>query len=79
MNNYENKIDKNSGINYTRYIASWLNATHDSYLGPESNFESWLRYLNLDDDDITNILYLARNGKLELEQYAKKYMILMSD
>ena len=38
------------------------------------DFRKWLESLKLDPEDIEDIMFLASNGKLELEVSAKNYM-----
>lgn len=70
---------KNRVIDYTyatQYIASWVRmggqfGFHDEGV---KEFREWLTSLNLEKDDIDDIVYLATNGKMELESSAKKFL-----
>lgn len=69
---FENKLTHN-GIHYSRYIASWKRAGGKIYRG--GLFERWLREKEqLNDEEISNILLLAENGKLELQGSAKAFI-----
>lgn len=69
---FENKLTHN-GIHYTRYIASWKRAGGKIYRG--GLFERWLREQEkLTDEEVSDILLLAENGKLELQGSAKAFM-----
>ena len=67
-NQFENR--KINGIYATRYIASWMNVTHGKFDG----FNDWLKSLGLSDEDIWDIVHLARNGKMELENSALEFI-----
>lgn len=69
---YENK-KTSKGIYYSRYIASWLNAT-DGFIG--AAFKSWLKHEGCTDTEVDEIFYLATNGKMELEDSAKKFVFM---
>ena len=66
---FENKFD-HLGIFYSRYIASWVKE------GGKINFQfkDWLASIGLPYDEIDEIYFLASNGKLELENSAKRYL-----
>lgn len=70
------RIDPLTGINYaTRFIASWIRVGGTlNKPGDLTNFEKWLKSLELSKDDIQYIKFLATNGKLELEEDAKKFL-----
>lgn len=74
MNEFENKIIKD--IHASRYIASWVNAggTFDRKPGGRFDFRVWLESLGLEDDEVRFIYNLAENGKLELQENAKKVL-----
>jgi len=75
---FENKIIR--GIHISRFIMSWIRSggvfgIRDGY----GEFHKWLKTLVingtiLSDDEITDIMMIARNGKLELEVSAKKFI-----
>lgn len=71
---FENKIIK--GVHATRYIASWIREGGKlGYFGEGvDDFNKWLKSLGLSDEDIEDIMYLARNGRLELETSARNFM-----
>ena len=70
---FENKLI--NGIHKTRYIASWLKAGGSLYFGEDvDNFREWLLSTGLTEDEAQDIVYLATNGKLELESTAKKFV-----
>ena len=60
----------------SRFIMSWVRSggTFDIHGRGYYDFEKWLESLGLEEDDIQCILNLARNGKLELEISAKKFI-----
>ena len=69
---FENKLTHN-GIFYSRYIASWKRMGGKIYRG--GLFEQWLREKEeLTDSEISEILQMAENGKIELESSAKEFM-----
>ena len=79
---YENELIK--GIYISRYIASWIKSGGQigyaaRCLGQTNNFMNWLRTLVIDgehltEDEIWRIYSFATNGKLELEDSAKKFI-----
>ena len=70
---FENKNIR--GIYATRYIASWVREGGSLATGEDiDNFREWLLSINLTDDEVEDIIYLATNGKLELEISAKKFL-----
>lgn len=68
---FENKKTHN-GIHYSRYIASWKKMGGKIYRG--GLFEQWLKKEGLTEEEISDILLLAENGKLELEYSARMFM-----
>ena len=74
MNEFENKIIK--GIHASRYIASWSNVggTFDRKPGGRFDFRVWLESLGLEEDEVRFIFNLATNGKLELQENARKVL-----
>lgn len=69
---FENKFTQ-AGIRYSRYIASWMNKGGEIYYG--GLFEQWLRdVLKLTEEEISDIMFLATNGKMELEVSAALFM-----
>jgi len=62
-------------IHATRYIVSWFKSG-GSLKGQRRNgeFEQWLISLGVDEEDRRYIFELATNGKLELENSAKKFI-----
>lgn len=76
MDEFENSLIK--GIHKSRYIASWMKA-----YGPTIHrgglFEAWLRTLRIDgesltEEEINEIMYYGMNGKLELQESAKRFL-----
>lgn len=64
------------GIPITRYIASWYRVGGKNHY---EKMEEWLKSLNVDgqpltDDEVVLIVECARNGKLELEVTAKRFI-----
>ena len=72
---WENKVTPGY-IHYSRYIASWTKVCTN--MGKPvrfyDDFENWLRSFNLPDEDVYNILEMARCGKLELETSARTFL-----
>ena len=60
----------------TRFIMSWVRM--GGKLGKRGDgvgdFRKWLTSLDLDEEDIERIIFIATNGKLELEVSAKNYI-----
>ena len=70
---FKNKLIND--VHASRYIASWLKAGGSLYYGEDiDNFRDWLLSLKLTEDEAQDIVYLATNGKLELEASAKKFI-----
>jgi hypothetical protein len=72
---FENK-QINGYIYATRFIMSWVRVGGQLGLHGEGvdEFREWLISLNLDETDIEHIVFLAMNGKMELEYSAKKFL-----
>ena len=74
---FENKLTHN-GIHYSRYIASWTRVckfTSDyRLLYFNSLFEDWLRSEGLNDEEIKDIVRIAINGKMELEDSVRRFL-----
>lgn len=77
---FENKT-LGAGYYYSRFIASFYRSGGDpkNYRGGKKSLEAWLRTLTIDgkplsEDDIGSIIFLAENGKLELETSAKAFL-----
>lgn len=70
---FENKSIR--GIYATRFIVSWLKMGGMLCTGKdEDNFRSWLLSLGLNSHEVWAIMYLATNGKMELEVNAKAFL-----
>lgn len=72
---FENKVI--DGYTYaTRFIMSWVRSggKFDKRGEGYGDFRKWLESLKLDPEDIKDIMFLAENGKLELEVSAKIFM-----
>ena len=72
---FENKVI--DGYTYaTRFIMSWVRSGGklDKIGKGYDDFRKWLESLKLDPEDIEDIMFLALNGKLELEVSAKNYI-----
>ena len=73
MSDFENKSIR--GIYATRFIASWLRMGGMLCTCEDmDNFRSWLLSLGLNSDEVWPIMYLATNGKMELEVNAKAFL-----
>ena len=76
---FENKII-NGGDYATRFIMSWVRSggTFGKHGKGYDDFRKWLESLELKTEDIEDIMFLAQNGKLELEVSAKKFITNLS-
>lgn len=82
MHEFENELIR--GISISRYIASWTRMGYPiekahRRLNQYGFFIAWLRQLTLDgehltEDEVWRIYHVATNGKLELQENAKKFM-----
>lgn len=64
-----------NGIYYSRFIASWVRKGGKLKNGIDVGlFRAWLISLGVDDISVNNIVFLATNGKLELENSAEKFI-----
>lgn len=77
MWNWENFSSTKKDLEpYSRFIASWTNACHavkkPVYFA--QHFEDWLRDIGVPEDDIHNIMYMACNGKCELQDSARLFI-----
>lgn len=75
MNEFENKSIR--GIYISRYLASWANSGGNLARG--NRFKDWLQSLvingeKLSEEEISEIVFLSTNGKLELEMSAKYFL-----
>lgn len=74
---YENKyVDAGVlSVHYSRIIASWVNE-YVPYVVFDNKFKEWLRSLpfKFTDNDIADIVNLARDGKFELEYNARHFI-----
>ena len=76
---FENKII--NGCDYaTRFIMSWVRSggTFGKHGKGYDDFRKWLESLELKTEDVEDIMFLAQNGKLELEVSAKKFITNLS-
>jgi len=77
--NFENKLSSKK-VYYSRYIASFNKACIDTRVGFKYGLlYSWLKTLNLSEDEADAICFLAFNGKIELEENARKYLTDFKD
>ena len=76
---FENKVI-NGYIYATRFIISWVKSggKFDRHGKGYDDFRNWLKSLGLKTGDINDIMFLAQNGKLELEVSAKNYITNLS-
>ena len=60
----------------TRFIMSWVRMGGKLRKRGDGvyDFRKWLTSLDLDEEDIERIIFIATNGKLELEVSAKNYI-----
>lgn len=71
VSEYENKMSS-QGIYYSRYIASWENS--HGYGHSDSLFKEWLESVGLGEDEIEEVVFLRRNGKMELENSVNEFL-----
>ena len=75
---FENKLVK--GIHISRYIMSWARVGGPlNYRGKGYTFGEWLETLEIDgsklsEEEIHDIMFIAQNGKLELEESAREFI-----
>ncbi len=69
--------ESSKGEYYSRYIASWVNTCKELRMPVyfDNEFLRWLESEGLNDIETNQIRFLAINGKLELEQSAKRYLM----
>lgn len=79
MSEFENR--SKCGIHPTRFIMSWvrMGGTFDRRGNGYDDFRGWLKTLIIDgkplsEDDVDHIIFIASNGKMELEYSARKYL-----
>lgn len=68
---FENKKAEKTGIHYSRYIVSWIRVGGHFF---DESFEEWLKLEGLTDDEILDVLEIARTGKMGLEHSADQFM-----
>ena len=71
MKDFEN-VPIKGYIYASRFIASWVREGGE--LRHTGDFREWLNSLGLTEGEIDVIIFLAENGKLELEMSAKAYL-----
>jgi hypothetical protein len=82
---FENALTDKAQIHYSRYIVSWIKMilryrkdllaqTRAIELIFGDEFEDWLRSEGLSEDEISDIRWIATNGKLELESSAASFI-----
>lgn len=70
---FENK--RIQGIHISRYIMSWVRQGGELKKESIDDFHNWLSSLGtLTEEEISDIEFIALNGKLELELSAKQYI-----
>ena len=79
MDMFENKAI-NGYVYATRFIASWIKVGGQLRTGKDiKDFKDWLKSIGeVSEDDIDRIVYLATNGRLELEDHAKRFLAIRS-
>lgn len=64
----------------TRYIASWLREGGKLRTGKDvGDFCRWLSSMGLSEDEVRHIKFLAENGKMELEDSARKFLAELAE
>lgn len=67
---------KANEVHYSRYIMSWIRMGGEiSIRRGQCDFRDWLKSLDLEQEDIDNIMQIARNGKMELETSARRFIL----
>ena len=74
---FENKLIRD--IHCSRYVASYVKAGGSLSSREAWRFKGWLKSLvingeNLSDDEVRFIYNYGTNGKLELEEHAKRFL-----
>lgn len=71
---FENKLI--GDIYASRFIMSWVRSGGKLKINGEGyyEFEKWLKSFNLSEEEISDITFLAKNGKFELEISAKRFI-----
>ncbi len=72
---FENKYIEKHDAHYSRYIASYVKIC--SKLNRQFKyweFKAWLTQLGLTEHEISDILWIADCGKLELETNARRFL-----
>ena len=79
MDMFENKAI-NGYVYATRFIASWIKVGGQLRTGKDiEDFKDWLKSIGeVSEDGIDHIVYLATNGRLELEDHAKRFLAIRS-
>lgn len=63
------------GTYATRYIASWIREGGELRYGEDiDDFREWLLSEELSENDANDVIFLATNGKMELEFSAAKFL-----
>lgn len=68
---WQMESDKKNNIPWSRYLASFLN--EELSRDQRVKLSAWLESLDLDQDDIKSIRYMAEGGKLELEEDYRRF------
>lgn len=71
-----NLVLDNPSYPYSRFIASWTNVCmqKEGSVYFDDRFKDWLRSINVPEEDVLGIYEMATNGRLELEEMAKRYL-----
>lgn len=69
---FENKLDKNNSIHYSRYIMSWIRMGGNCK--DKNGFLRWLGSIHVDSEDARDIELMMSNGKMELERSARGFL-----
>lgn len=63
------------GVPYVRYIASWISQGGEIVTDDDCLFTKWLREKEqLTEEEVLDILWMAINGKYELEKSAREFI-----
>lgn len=75
MWNWKNDVTKAHGIPYSRYIASYMKEAEK--LGTKvyrDSLKEWLLSIGVNENEVSDIVEMATNGKLELETSARIFI-----
>lgn len=75
--NWENNLVlDNPSYPYSRFIASWTYVCikEEGTVRFDDRFKDWLRSIGVPEDDVYGITEMATEGRLELQEMAKRFL-----